>query len=131
MTNPADKEAVLAANEAFYSAFAKRDLKIMTSLWWQGSTSICIHPGSQVILGWSDIRDSWDSIFQNTNSLEIDTEIIKVEVDQALAYVLLREIVLQSNQGRRMKGQSMATNVFQKMAQKWYLVSHHGSPIMR
>ncbi|MGB5710898.1 MAG: nuclear transport factor 2 family protein [Waterburya sp.] len=131
MTNPADKEAVLAANEAFYSAFADRDLKIMTSLWWQGSTSICIHPGSQVILGWSDIRDSWDSIFQNTNSLEIDTEIIKVEVDQALAYVLLREIVLQSNQGRRMKGQSMATNVFQKMAQKWYLVSHHGSPIMR
>ncbi|MGB5636111.1 MAG: nuclear transport factor 2 family protein [Waterburya sp.] len=131
MTNPADKEAVLAANEAFYSAFAERDLKIMTSLWWQGSTSICIHPGSQVILGWSDIRDSWDSIFQNTNSLEIDTEIIKVEVDQALAYVLLREIVLQSNQGRRMKGQSMATNVFQKMAQKWYLVSHHGSPIMR
>ncbi len=131
MTNPADKEAVLAANEAFYSAFAERDLKIMTSLWWQGSTSICIHPGSQVILGWSDIRDSWDSIFQNTNSLEIDTEIIKVEVDQALAYVLLREIVLQSNQGRRMKAQSMATNVFQKMAQKWYLVSHHGSPIMR
>ena len=50
MTNPADKEAVLAANQAFYSAFAERDLKIMTSLWWQGSTSICIHPGSTQIL---------------------------------------------------------------------------------
>ncbi|MEM9508285.1 MAG: nuclear transport factor 2 family protein [Cyanobacteria bacterium P01_E01_bin.35] len=131
MTNPADKEAVLAANQSFYNAFADRDLKIMTSLWWQGSTSICIHPGSSPIVGWSNIRDSWDSIFQNTNSLEIDIEIIKVEVDQALAYILLREIVLQSNQGRRMKAQSMATNIFQKMAQKWYLVSHHGSPIMR
>lgn len=131
MTNPADKEAVLAANQAFYNAFADRDLKIMTSLWWQGSTSICIHPGSSPIVGWSNIRNSWDSIFQNTNSLEIDIEIIKVEVDQALAYILLREIVLQSNQGRRMKAQSMATNIFQKMAQKWYLVSHHGSPIMR
>ncbi|MEM8677388.1 MAG: nuclear transport factor 2 family protein [Cyanobacteria bacterium P01_G01_bin.67] len=131
MTNPADKEAILAANQSFYNAFADRDLKIMTSLWWQGSTSICIHPGSSPIVGWSNIRDSWDSIFQNTNSLEIDIEIIKVEVDQALAYILLREIVLQSNQGRRMKAQSMATNIFQKMAQKWYLVSHHGSPIMR
>lgn len=131
MTNPVDKEAVLAANEAFYSAFAARDLKIMTSLWWQGSSSICIHPGSSPIVGWTDIRDSWGSIFQNTNSLEIDTEIIKVEVDQALAYVLLREIVLQSNRGRKIKAQSLATNIFQKMAQKWYLVSHHGSPIMR
>jgi len=131
MTNPEDKEAILAANQAFYSAFADRDLKSMTSLWWQGSSSICVHPGSSPIVGWTDIRDSWNSIFQNTNSLEIDTEIIKVEVDQALAYVLLREIVLQSNQGRRMKAQSLATNIFQKMAQKWYLVSHHGSPIMR
>jgi len=131
MTNPVDKEAVLAVNQAFYSAFANRDLKIMTSLWWQGSSSICIHPGSSPIVGWSDIRDSWESIFENTNSLEIDTEIIKVEVDQALAYVLLREIVLQSNQGRKLKAQSLATNFFQKMAQKWYLVSHHGSPIMR
>ena len=131
MTNPEDKEAVLAANQAFYSAFADRDLKSMTSLWWQGSSSICVHPGSSPIVGWTDVRDSWNSIFKNTNSLEIDTEIIKVEVDQALAYVLLREIVLQSNQGRRMKAQSLATNIFQKMAQKWYLVSHHGSPIMR
>ncbi len=131
MTNPADQEAVLAANQAFYSAFSDRDLKAMTSLWWQGSSSICIHPGSFPIVGWSNIQDSWESIFRNTDSLEIETEIIKVEVDQALSYVLLREIVLQSNQGRRMKAQSIATNIFQKMAQKWYLVSHHGSPIMR
>lgn len=131
MTNPADQEAVLAANQAFYKAFSDRDLKAMTLLWWQGSTSICIHPGSSPIVGWSNIRDSWESIFRNTNSLSIDTEVIKVEVDQGLSYVLLREIVLQSNQGRKLKAQSIATNIFQKMAQKWYLVSHHGSPIMR
>ncbi|MEM8720167.1 MAG: nuclear transport factor 2 family protein [Cyanobacteria bacterium P01_G01_bin.39] len=131
MTNPTDKEAVLAANEAFYNAFTNRDLSAMNLLWWQGSTSICIHPGSSPILGWEDIRNSWQAIFQNTASLEIDIEIINVEVDQALAYVVLREVVLQSNQGRRMKATSLATNVYQKMAQKWYLVSHHGSPIMR
>ena len=131
MTNPTDKEAVLAANEAFYRAFSDRDLPSMTLLWWQGSTSVCIHPGSLPILGWDEIKASWKSIFQNTSSLEIDIEIVNAEVDQALAYVVLREIVLQSNQGRKIKAQSMATNVFQKMAQKWYLVSHHGSPIMR
>ena len=131
MTNPTDKEAVLATNESFYNAFSSQDLKAMSSLWWQGSTSLCIHPGSQPILGWSEIRDSWDSIFRNTDSLEIDIEIVKAETDRSLAYVMVREIVLQSNRGKKMKAQSMATNIFQKMAQKWYIVSHHGSPIMR
>ena len=131
MTNPTDRDAVLAANEAFYKAFSNRDLKQMTTLWWQGATSLCIHPGSQVLQGWSDIKDSWESIFNYTNSLEIDFEVVKVEIDQALAYVVVREIVLQSNRRRSMKAQSMATNIFQKMAQKWYIVSHHGSPIMR
>lgn len=131
MTSPTERETVLAINEAFYSAFTKRDLLQMTSLWWQGSTSLCIHPGSQPILGWEEIKNSWDGIFRNTDSLEIDIEIIKVELDRSLAYVIVREIVLQSNRGRNMKAQSIATNLFQKMAQKWYLVSHHGSPIIR
>ena len=131
MTDLNDKEAVLAANQAFYHAFTGLDLREMTSLWWQGSTSLCIHPGSQPILGWEEIKRSWESIFRNTDSLEIDVEIVQAEVDRSLAYVVVREIVLQSNRGRRMKAQSIATNVFQKMAQKWYIVSHHGSPIMR
>ena len=131
MTNPTDKEIVIAANKAFYHAFSHRDLKQMTSIWWQGSTSLCIHPGSQPIIGWSDIQNSWSAIFRNTDSLEIDLEVVQVEVDRSLAYVVVKEIVLQSSQNRKMKAQSIATNVFQKMAQKWYLVNHHGSPIIR
>lgn len=131
MTNLSDKEAVLAANEAFYHAFSNRDLKEMSLLWWQGSTGLCIHPGGQVLTGWETIRNSWESIFGNTNSFEIDIEIIKVEVDQALAYIVVQETVLQSSRGRKVKAPSIATNIFQKMAKKWYLISHHGSPIMR
>ncbi len=131
MTDTSDKEAVLAANEAFYRAFSSRNLQEMTLLCWQGSTSLCIHPGGQVITGWERIQASWDAIFRNTDSFEIDIEIIKVEIDQALAYVIVQETVLQSSQGRKVKAPSIATNIFQKMAQKWYLVSHHGSPIMR
>ncbi|NEO29883.1 MAG: nuclear transport factor 2 family protein [Symploca sp. SIO3C6] len=131
MTDSSDKEAVLAANVDFYRAFSNQDLSSMSLLWWQGSTSLCIHPGSQVLMGWEEIRASWESIFRNTDSMEIDIEVIKIEIDQALAYVIVREIVLQSSRGRKLKAQSMATNLFQKMAQKWYLVHHHGSPIMR
>lgn len=131
MTNSSAQEAVLAANQAFYNAFSHRNIREMTPLWWQGSTSLCIHPGGQVITGWNAIQASWDTIFRNTDSFEIDIEIIKVEIDQAIAYVVVQETVLQSSRGRKVKAPSIATNIFQKMAQKWYLVSHHGSPIMR
>ncbi|MUL37979.1 YybH family protein [Gloeocapsopsis dulcis] len=131
MTDSSDKEAILAVNEAFYRAFSNRELGSMSLLWWQGSTSLCIHPGGRVLTGWETIQASWESIFRNTESLEIDIEIIKVEIDQAIAYVIVQEIVLQSSRGRKVKAPSIATNIFQKMAQKWYLVHHHGSPIMR
>lgn len=131
MNDPSDKDIVLAANQAFYDAFSKRDIKSINLLWWQGTTSLCVHPGGEMLIGWETIRASWESIFKNTNSLEIDIEVIKLEIDRALAYVVVRETVLQSSRGRSLKAQSLATNIFQKMAQKWYLVHHHGSPIMR
>lgn len=131
MTDLSDKETVLVANQAFYDAFSQRNIGDMNRLWWQGSSSLCIHPGGRVIMGWEEIQASWEAIFRNTDSLEIDLEIIKAEIDRALAYVVVRETVLQSSRGRSLKAQSIATNIFQKMAQKWYLVYHHGSPIMR
>jgi ketosteroid isomerase-like protein len=131
MSDSSDTEAVEAANQAFYDAFSSKDLRGMNLLWWQGSTSLCVHPGGRVLFGWEEIRDSWESIFDNTDSFEIDIEVLKVEIDQAVAYVVVREMVLQSSRGRKVKAPSIATNIFQKMAQKWYLVHHHGSPIMR
>jgi uncharacterized protein (TIGR02246 family) len=131
MTDYSDKEAIIAVNQAFYRAFSQKDISSMSRLWWQGSTSVCVHPGGQILMGWDSICTSWEAIFLNTEFLEIETEIIKIEVDQALAYVIVGETVLQSVRERKMKAQSIATNLFQKMAQKWYLVSHHGSPIMR
>ena len=131
MTDSSDKEAIIAVNEAFYRAFSNRDIGSMRLIWWQGATSLCIHPGGKVLMGWELIQASWESIFRNTNFLKIDIEVIKVEIDQAIAYVVVQEIVLQSSRGRKVKAPSLATNIFQKMAQQWYLIHHHGSPIVR
>ena len=131
MSSQSDKEAVLTVNQDFYDAFSQRDFRKMNLLWWQGTTSLCVHPGSEVLIGWETIQASWKSIFNSTNSFEIDIEVIKVELDQAIAHVVVRETVLQSSRGQKFKAQSIATNIYQKMAQKWYLVHHHGSPVMR
>ena len=125
-----DRTEVLAANEAFYRAFEKKDIKEMSLVWSQGTGTFCIHPGRKVLLGWKDIRASWEQIFRNTNYLEIDVEIISTEIGDRIAYVVLKENVLQISRGRKLKAQSMATNIFEQMAQKWYLVHHHGSPVI-
>lgn len=126
-----EKSQIITLNDAFYRSFEKRDIQKMSQVWWQGSTSTCIHPGGNILQGWDVIYSSWKTIFQNTDYLEIDTEIINIELGQDIAYIVLIEKVTQVNRGRRLEAESMATNSFRKMAQKWYLVHHHGSPIMR
>jgi ketosteroid isomerase-like protein len=124
------EQSVITANAAFYRAFEKKDLEAMTAVWSQGTSSLCIHPGRSAIRGWDEIRASWETIFRNTSYLEIETDIIRVEISGDFAYVVLVETVLQVMGKRQNKAQSAATNIFECMAQKWYLVHHHGSPLM-
>jgi len=130
MTTEPETQPILEVNTAFYRAFENRDIRLMDQTWWQGNGSICIHPGGNIIKGWDNIRSSWEKIFKNTDYIEIDTEIITTEIDYAIAYVVVKENVTQMQRGRKIQGQSLATNSFRKMAQQWYLVHHHGSPIM-
>ncbi len=126
-----ESQAVLAANQAFYRAFEKKDIEAMSAVWSRGTGSLCIHPGRSVLRGWEATRSSWEQIFKNTSYLEIDLDIISTEVSGNLAYVVLVENLLQVAGGRQVKAQSMATNIFERMGQKWYLVHHHGSPVAR
>lgn len=123
---------VLAVNAAFYRAFEKKDIEAMSTVWSQGTGSFCVHPGWNVLRGWKDIRSSWVNIFKNTAYIEINTEIVTTEVRDHIAYVVLIENVLQIINGkRRLEAQSIATNMFELLGGKWYLVHHHASPIMR
>ncbi|MDJ0713482.1 MAG: nuclear transport factor 2 family protein [Prochloraceae cyanobacterium] len=122
---------VLELNQAFYRAFEKRDINSMAKLWFQGAGSLCIHPGGKVLKGWNEVRLSWEQIFSHTDYIEIETEIVTKEIGERVAYIVAIENVLQVNGDRRFEGLSMATNIFEKMAQKWYLIHHHGSPIIR
>ena len=126
-----DKIDVLAVNEAFYRAFEKRELNSMAKVWFQGVGSLCIHPGGKVLQGWQEIRNSWEVILRHTDYLEIDVEVVSTDIGERIAYIVAIEKVLQVNKSRKFQALSMATNIFEKMAQKWYLIHHHGSPIVR
>lgn len=126
-----DHEAVLAANQAFYRAFEKKDLAAMEDLWSQGISSICVHPGRDALKGWSRIRESWAQIFKNTRYLEISADVVSLEIQHNLAYAVVIENVFQVSNGEQIEAKSIATNVFERMGDRWYIVHHHGSPVIR
>lgn len=122
---------LLAVNEAFYRAFEKKDIDAMSAVWSQGTGSLCVHPGWNILRGWKEVRNSWEKIFQNTAYVEINIDILATEIRENIAYIVLTENVMQVVRGQRMEAQSMATNVFELLGGKWYLIHHHGSPVMR
>ena len=125
-----ENQAILAANQAFYRAFEKRDITALNSILSKGIGTVCIHPGRSAIRGFDKIHNSWDLIFKNTNYIEIDLDIITTEIHGDIGYVILVENVMQVSGGRTIKAQSMATNIFERMGGNWYLIHHHGSPLI-
>lgn len=128
MTNNSE---ILAVNDAFYRAFEKKDIEAMSAVWSQGTGSLCVHPGWNILRGWKTISTSWEKIFKNTPYIEINTEIMTVEIRDHLAYIVLVENVMQVINGRKTEARSLATNIFEFLGGKWYLIHHHASPIMR
>ena len=123
--------AVLEANLAFYRAFQTKDIEAMSEIWSKGIDTLCIHPGRKILKGWEEIRRSWQKIFTVTTTLEIEIQITASESTDNLAYIILIEKVTQTSNGRKNQSLSTATNLFENMGGKWYLIHHHGSPILR
>jgi hypothetical protein len=57
----AEEREVLAANAAFYEAFAERDMEGMDALWSPRDDVACVHPGWEGISGRSGVMTSWRS----------------------------------------------------------------------
>src|SRR5262245_1739993 len=54
-----DEAEVLAANEAFYTLFASRDLAAMEQLWAKSHAVTCIHPGWSPLMSRASVISSW------------------------------------------------------------------------
>jgi hypothetical protein len=60
------------ANEAFYLAFAEKDIQAMQNIWASNVTVLCLHPGWPLLTGREDILESWRSILSNPEQQPID-----------------------------------------------------------
>jgi ketosteroid isomerase-like protein len=125
-----DREAVLEANCAFYRAFESLDIEQMAGLWLKEPNIICIHPGWAKLSGWGPVMESWSRIFDSTFEIAFRIGQVDVMISGDIAVAVVQEHITQRGYDGTARSEVMATNVFERVGQKWWLVMHHGSPVL-
>ena len=115
------EDAVLAANQAFYSAFNNRDTPAMEQLWAVEHRASCIHPGWAPLFGRQTIMASWRAIFGSPEPPKIDMTDAQALVMGTAAFVTCVEHLGDTA--------IAATNVFVQEGGEWRMVHHHGGPM--
>jgi ketosteroid isomerase-like protein len=122
---------VRKANTEFYRAFESLSIEMMDSLWKHDEDVICIHPGWDLFTGWLAIRESWTTIFLNTEMIRFfitNTE-VRIFDNSRIAVVVCQENIESSINGQLNRIGVIATNIFERNENRWLLIHHHGSSI--
>lgn len=126
---PADIDAIKAANTAFYAALSARDAKAMEALWANKPYVINIGPRSKSIaVGYEEaVSKYWTNAF-TTVFAELNasmTSVAQIQTDGKLAWVVGTEKASgKSKAGEPIAFEAFATNVFEKSGNRWLMVSH-------
>lgn len=113
-----------AAEEAFYDAIGRADLDALMNVWADDDEIVCIHPTGQCLIGALAIRSSWQAIFANNPRLRVR---IKRNVCWGGVLLAVHSVVETIFLGKEptAHGPMLSTNVFQRGANGWRLLSHH------
>ncbi|HUA33182.1 MAG TPA: nuclear transport factor 2 family protein [Candidatus Binataceae bacterium] len=125
-----DRDAVLRANRAFYEAFESLDTEKMEAVWLRDQRIICIHPGWRKLAGWGPVMTSWERIFDNVFEMKFELGEADVLISGDIAVVIVEENLTQRGYDGISRSQVLTTNVFERVGNSWFIVSHHGSPIL-
>lgn len=115
-----ETSALLAANAAYYRAFAEGDVTAMNRLWAEDSVS-CVHPGWPTLLGRQPVLDSYRSILTNSQQARVDhrDDVAILGTDEGRVHCI--EFV---------GGAALAaTNWFRLVDGEWRMIHHQASPI--
>ena len=115
-----------AAEEAFYRAFESSDLDAMMDIWLDADYVECIHPMGHRVVGHTAIRESWQGIFQSPMTIKFEMTDKRTIAHSSLAIHLVNE-TLTLDEGKK-QVQVLATNIYEKTPQGWYMILHHASP---
>lgn len=124
-----ERQAVEAANLAFYRALESQQIELIDELWAHESWVRCVHPGWDVISGWQRVRESWLRVFEGGHKMRVSPTDIFVQVEGSLAWVTCTENITVFDSTSFDTAQAAATNLFIRRNGRWLMVLHHASPI--
>jgi ketosteroid isomerase-like protein len=124
-------EALIEANEAFYKAFESLDIEQMENLWLRDPKIVCIHPGWRRLTGWGPIMESWERIFDGVFEMKFELHDLHLIAGTDLGVVVTEENLTQVGYDGTMRTLVLATNIYERVGNKWLLVLHHGSPVVQ
>ena len=116
-----DHDAVLALNQAFYRAFAKRDYAAMDTLWAAELPVSCIHPGWAALFGREAVMTGWQDLMRGASMPAITVRGERVLLYTDTALVLCEELL-----GNAVLA---AANLFVREDGAWRLAHHQSGPI--
>ena len=125
-----DHEAVIEANRKFYRAFESLEIENMEKVWLKDRQIVCIHPGWRKLSGWGPVMESWERIFEGVFEMTFDIGDVDVIMTGDLAVIIVEENLTQRGYDGTMKTQVLTTNVFERVGNDWFMVMHHGSPVV-
>jgi len=123
-------DSLIEANTRFYRAFELFDIEEMNELWDKDLAVTCIHPGWPLIQGRSEILQSWINIFNNTMVMQFTITESSIKIEGEWGWIVCTESLRSVVNGKVNEGRVEATNIFRRVKNQWYLVHHHGSPII-
>lgn len=116
-----DDDDVLAANRAFYRAFAERDFAAMAALWAETAPIACIHPGWDALTGRAAVLASWRDLLAQPANPAIECRDARVLNYGTAALVICHEVLAE--------GVLVATNGFVREGGAWRLMHHQAGGV--
>jgi hypothetical protein len=115
-----DKDAILAANAAYYRALQTAKLMEMSRIWADDGIS-CIHPGWSILVGRQPVMESYRDILNDPGREWIeycnDTALISGDEGRVFCVEIVDGVALAT------------TNWFRRIGGTWRMIHHQASPI--
>jgi ketosteroid isomerase-like protein len=116
-----EQDDILAANAAYYEAFASADAERMSRIWADQDVT-CVHPGWPALVGRPAILKSYRNIFGNPNQERVEPHNPTAMVFGDEGRVICIELIGNAHA-------LAATNWFRRVGRAWRMIHHQASPI--
>jgi ketosteroid isomerase-like protein len=123
VSTAADTDELLAANAAFYHAFASGDYTAMDALWATSVPVFCIHPGWPPVHGRDKVMQTWEGILKTPPRPAIRALEEEVMINGTTALVVCFEAIGDIYLA--------ASNFFVREEAGWRLVHHQSGQTER